>query len=122
MIKTLTTNVVKGKFLGKDGLPSGREYTFYIDEDVLVGDVLEVFTRGRNSDVAIMALELKNTEHSYYCSDNNYYVGGAENHGRCDPVWVRSITKDDLAEIETFLSHRWQYLTSQWREFSEEVE
>lgn len=24
-----------------------------------------------------MALELKNTEHSYYCSDNNYYVGGA---------------------------------------------
>lgn len=31
-----------------------------------------------------MALELKNTEHSYYCSDNNYYVGGAENHGRCD--------------------------------------
>lgn len=37
MIKTLTTNVVKGKFFGKDGKPSGREYTFYIDEDVLVG-------------------------------------------------------------------------------------
>lgn len=123
-----------------------------------------------------MALELKNTEHSYYCSDNNYYVGGAENFGRCDydtwedfkeewlvdgsldddynhlfrfdileseetpgrfelflffilqrkgifrPVWIRSITKDNLAEIETFLSQRWQYLKSQWREFSGEVE
>lgn len=53
MVKTLMTNVVKGKFFNKDGKPSGREYTFYVDEDVLVGDVLEVFTRGRNSDVLI---------------------------------------------------------------------
>ena len=122
-----------------------------------------------------MALELKNTEHSYYCSDNNYYVDGAENHGRWDydtweefkkdwladgsfdddynllfrfdileseeihgkfglflffilqrkgifrPVWIRSITKDNLVEIEIFLSHRWHYLKSQWQEFSAEV-
>ena len=58
MIKVLTTNVVKGKFLGADGKPSGREYTFYIDEDVLVGDVLEVFTRGRNSDVLITQINV----------------------------------------------------------------
>ena len=39
-----------------------------------------------------MALELKNTEHSYYCSDNNYYVGGAENFGRCDyDTWEERI-------------------------------
>lgn len=31
-----------------------------------------------------MALELKATDHSYYCSDSNYYVGGRENYGRCD--------------------------------------
>lgn len=31
-----------------------------------------------------MALELKATNHSYYCSENNYYVSGRENGGRCD--------------------------------------
>ena len=58
MVKTLTTNVVKGKFFNKDGKPYGREYTFYVDEDVLVGDVLEVFTRGRNSDVLITKINV----------------------------------------------------------------
>lgn len=53
MVKTLETNVVKGKFISRDGQLSIREYTFYVDEDVLVGDVLEVFTRGRNSDVVV---------------------------------------------------------------------
>lgn len=62
MIKTLETNVVKGKFLGKDGKPSGREYTFFIDEDALVGDVLEVFTRGRNSDVVVTKINVDPTE------------------------------------------------------------
>ena len=62
MIKTLTTNVVKGEFFGKGGKPSGREYTFYIDEDVLVGDVLEVFTRGRNSDVMITKINVDPAE------------------------------------------------------------
>lgn len=31
-----------------------------------------------------MVLELKATDHSYYCSESNYYVSGYENHGRCD--------------------------------------
>jgi endo-1,4-beta-D-glucanase Y len=31
-----------------------------------------------------MALELKSTKHSYYCSDRNYYVDGRQNWGRCD--------------------------------------
>lgn len=29
-------------------------------------------------------LSLKSTEHSYYCSDSNYYVNGYENFGRSD--------------------------------------
>lgn len=53
MIKALETNVVKGRFIGRDGRLSIRECTFYVDEDVSVGDVLEVFTRGRNSDVVV---------------------------------------------------------------------
>ena len=36
MVKTLETNVVKGKFIGRDRQPSIREYTFYVDEDVSV--------------------------------------------------------------------------------------
>lgn len=31
-----------------------------------------------------MALTLKPTNHSYYCSESNYYVGGRENYGRND--------------------------------------
>lgn len=31
-----------------------------------------------------MSLELKATDHSYYCSESNYYVGGRDNYGRCD--------------------------------------
>lgn len=58
MIKVLISNVVKGKFFTKDGKPGGREYTFYVDQDVLVGDVLEVFTRGRNSDVLITQINV----------------------------------------------------------------
>mgnify|MGYP007117714128 CR=1 FL=1 len=52
-----------------------------------------------------MALELKNTEHSYYCSDNNYYVGGAENFGRCDyDTW------EDFKE--EWLVVRWKMITT----------
>lgn len=31
-----------------------------------------------------MALELKATDHSYYCSESKYYVNGCYNYGRCD--------------------------------------
>lgn len=31
-----------------------------------------------------MALELKSTNHNYYCSESNYYAGGHENFGRND--------------------------------------
>lgn len=58
MVKTLETNVVKGKFIGRDRQPSIREYTFYVDEDVSVGDVLEVFTRGRNSDAVVTRINV----------------------------------------------------------------
>lgn len=29
-------------------------------------------------------MKLKETNHSYYCSDSNYYVNGLNNWGRCD--------------------------------------
>ena len=35
-------------------------------------------------------LELKETDHSYYCSESNYYVSGrdGQNFGRCEyPTW-----------------------------------
>lgn len=116
-----------------------------------------------------MTLKLKNTSHSYYCSDNNYYVNGDHNFGRVEynswkefqelaepldddinhvfrfditeyeedpghyylelffikqkhgnfiPVFVHSITEDDMPEIESFLKKRWEYLKKQWIEFS----
>ena len=35
-------------------------------------------------------LELKETCHSYYCSDSNFYVGGFQNFGRCEyEDWAR---------------------------------
>lgn len=29
-------------------------------------------------------MKLQETNHSYYCSDSNYYVGGYDNFGRCE--------------------------------------
>ena len=31
-----------------------------------------------------MALKLKETNHSYYCSESNFYVNGYQNFGRCE--------------------------------------
>ena len=121
-------------------------------------------------------LELKETDHSYYCSESNYYVSGrnGQNFGRCEhstwadfkegwllpastdldddlnhvfrfdickdedsgnfklwlffilqrkgiyrPVLIRSITQEDMPEIEDFLRKRWEYMRGQWIEFSE---
>lgn len=36
------------------------------------------------------------------------------------PVVIHRITKEDMPEIEAFLSQRWQYMKSQWYEFSKE--
>lgn len=120
-----------------------------------------------------MRISLKSTTHSYYCSETNYYVGGADNYGRCDyesweafkeewfmngqfmdddlnhlfrfdiyeesgnfqlflyfilqrkgifrPVIIEKITDNDLPEIEKFLAERWEYMKTQWEEFSTEV-
>lgn len=38
------------------------------------------------------------------------------------PVHINTITEADLPEIEEFLSKRWEYMKSQWEEFSKEVE
>lgn len=37
------------------------------------------------------------------------------------PVHINTITEADLPEIEEFLSKRWEYMKSQWEEFSKEV-
>lgn len=62
MIKILTTNVVKGRFVGEDGKLSPRKYTFFVNMDVLIGDVLEVFTRGKNSDVVVTDINVDPAE------------------------------------------------------------
>jgi RNA-splicing ligase RtcB len=54
-----------------------------------------------------MALELKNTEHSYYCSDNNYYVGKGNEDWNCSAphgagrIMSRSKTKE-VVSLEEF--------------------
>ena len=61
MIKTLTTNVVNGKYL-QNGKPSGKEDTFYVSDDVLVGDVLELNLYRRHSDVMITTINVDPAE------------------------------------------------------------
>jgi hypothetical protein len=34
------------------------------------------------------------------------------------PVHIKTITKEDMPEIERFLSDRWNYMKNQWSEFS----
>jgi hypothetical protein len=126
-------------------------------------------------------MELKPTNHSYYCNDANYYVGNVngENHGRCEyetwedfkdswlgkdlsidhdynhcfrydivkqydsktdieredkfslklyfilqrkgnfiPVTIKEITEEDMPEIENYLTSCWEYLKTQWEEFT----
>jgi len=116
-------------------------------------------------------LKFQETNHAYYCSDNNYYVDGkgSNNHGRCEydtweefkeewldpeldddynhvfrfditksydgqlelwlsftlqrkgiyrPVWIKEIKETEMEEINEFLKKRWEYMTSQWEEFS----
>lgn len=118
-------------------------------------------------------LKFQETNHAYYCSDNNYYVDGrgSNNHGRCEydtweefkeewldpeldddynhvfrfditksddgqlelwlffilqrkgiyrPVWIKEIKESEMEEINEFLKKRWEYMTSQWEEFSRE--
>jgi len=125
-------------------------------------------------------MKLKATNHNYYCSNANYYVGNlrGENFGKCDydtwedfkeewlnndgsldddynhifrfdiiesldsetdeplgtyelalyfilqrkgifrPVIIKTITQNDMTEIEAFLKVRWEYMKGQWDEFS----
>lgn len=122
-------------------------------------------------------MKLEATNHSYYCSETNYYVDGYRNHGRSDydtwqdfkeawlfddgsidhdynhcfrfdilethdeddnptgefymllfmmlqrkgifrPVYIRSITEDDMPEVEKYLKSCWEYMQGQWIEFS----
>lgn len=127
-------------------------------------------------------MKLEATDHSYYSSESNFYVGNrnGENFGSYDaenwqqfkedwlfddltidhdynhcfrydieqdhdyetdepvsgqfslklffilqrkgiyrPVHVKSITEDDMPEIEEYLKSCWNYLQNQWKEFSQ---
>lgn len=122
-------------------------------------------------------LQLKETNHSYYCSDSNYDVNGNDNFGRseyedfktfidnwglndgkidCDynlcfrydiiqkrddeneliegfelwlffilqrkgiyrPVWIKSITQEDIPDLEDLLKSHWEYMKKQWSEIN----
>lgn len=124
-------------------------------------------------------MELKATNHSYYSSDSNFYVGNykGENYGRCEydswkdfedswllndgtldddynhvfrfdiknkedeegekvegfelwlffvlqrkgiyrPVYIKTITAEDMTKIEKFLRARWEYMQHQWSELA----
>jgi hypothetical protein len=113
-------------------------------------------------------LELKETNHSYYCSESNYYSNEAydefdtwedfkfgwldkdltldhdlnlcfrydvlkyedkfeldlffiqQRKGIFYPVVIKSITEEDLSEINTFLKSAWEYHKNQWAEINEE--
>lgn len=122
-------------------------------------------------------IKLKETNHSYYCSDSNFYVDGYSNFGLCEyndwdefkeswldnnnidddynhcfrfdiklsgdindkptgqfevwlffilqrkgiyrPVQIKNIMQSDMVEINDFLKNRFEYLKSQWEEFSD---
>lgn len=116
-------------------------------------------------------MKLEETNHSYYCSESNYYHNGCMHKysnwnefkdewldGNLDDdynhifrfdirrlenddgvytggfelmlymiqqrkgiflsIWIKSITEEDMPEIEKFLKERWEYLKNQWEEFS----
>lgn len=58
-----------------------------------------------------MALELKSTNHSYYCSDTNYYVGGRENYGRNDFDTWASFKNEWICgdELDDDLNHLFRF-------------
>lgn len=121
-----------------------------------------------------MKLQLKTTDHNYYCQDSNYYVDGLENFGLAEyeswndfqkswfttdldynhcfrfdiknkynsetdskvlgeyslhlyyilqrkgnfvPVYIKTITEDDMEEINSYLQDSWDYIKQQWEEF-----
>lgn len=35
------------------------------------------------------------------------------------PVWIKNIGEGDMAELEKFLQHQWNYITGQWSEIAE---
>lgn len=47
-------------------------------------------------------MELKETNHSYYCSGNNYYVNGRDgnNHGRCDYDSWNDFKEDWMVKVD----------------------
>lgn len=56
------TNVVKAKYFNKDGSIQEKEYTFYTDREAEVGDIMEVKTRGRWSDVYVSQIDVDPAE------------------------------------------------------------
>lgn len=72
-------------------------------------------------------LELKETNHSYYCSETNYYVKQSKNYGRCDydtwdefkQVWLN---EDSSIDCDYNLCFRYDIKQKRDIEISEVVE
>ena len=56
-----------------------------------------------------MMLELKETAHSYYCSESNYYVNGNANFGRCEYSTWHDF-KDDWLGEDGFIDDDYNHL------------
>lgn len=56
-------------------------------------------------------LKLQKTNHSYYCSESNYYVGGQDNYGRSDYDSWKAFKDDWLldGEIDDDYNHLFRF-------------
>lgn len=62
-------------------------------------------------------MELRPTDHRYYCSNSNYYVDGYQNFGRCDydtwkdfiDEWCVSVINGKPIEFDDDLNHLFRF-------------
>ncbi len=56
----------------------------------------------------MMKIKLKETNHSYYCQDSNYYVNGLDNFGRVDyDTW--SDFKEEWLSKDLWIDHDYNH-------------
>lgn len=68
-------------------------------------------------------LELKETNHSYYCSDSNYYVDGYDNFGLSEfESWeeFKEEWLDDDGQLDNDLNHLFRYDICKQEDYEEE--
>ena len=58
---TLSTNVIKVRFL-REGVPSGKEYTYYTSDEVAVDDTVEIDTKNGISNAIVTQVNVPEEE------------------------------------------------------------